>query len=321
MKKASLYYWPYVLHPVRALNAKSTSADREGFLIRTADGGVGCVHPWPELGDHTVRDEWRALSEGTPLILGKRALVCAEADGKGRRKGISLWRSDLPVPRSHATLPGELPDGELLSLHEAGFRCGKVKGNRDIPKLAEKLARWRRLLPEWRWRLDFNGVLTEQEWKAAWPVIREACGNRLDFCEDPVPWNPSFWESCEKEGMPLALDRFSEEEETSCRDAYRPNIRVWKPAVQAEDRLQAEQVVVTSYMDHPVGIAWAAREAARVKAEGRFYMNDCGLMTQALYSSTDFSEALGPLSPDFHAPAGTGLGFDDILNRLDWKRF
>lgn len=321
MKSTPLYYSPYVLHPVHELNAKSSSAGREGFLIRTAEGGVGCVQPWPELGDRTVRDEWMALSEGYPLSLGKRALACAEADGDGRQKGISLWRADQPVPRSHATLPGEIPDEELLSLHEAGFRCGKVKGNRDIPKLVEKLARWRRLLPEWRWRLDFNGVLTEQEWKAAVPVILEVCGDRLDFCEDPVPWNPSFWQSCEKEGIPLALDRFSEEEETCCRDAYRPKIRIWKPAVQSENRLRAEQVVVTSYMDHPVGIAWAAREAARVNAEDRFYVGDCGLMTHALYSPSAFSEFLGTLSPDFRAIPGTGLGFDDLLDRLNWKKF
>ena len=39
-----------------------------------------------------------------------------------------------------------------------------------------------------------------------------------------------------------------------------------------------------------------------------------------LFEPNAFTEALGPWMPEFHAPPGNGLGFDDLLGKLPWKR-
>jgi O-succinylbenzoate synthase len=101
---------------------------------------------------------------------------------------------------------------------------------------------------------------------------------------------------------------------------------VIKPAVD-EPFLLAEaavrhgqQVVLTSYMDHPLGQAFAAWEAARLGLQFPGLVGIGGLQTHHLFEPDAFSEALGPWSPDFKVPAGTGLGFDDALDALPWTR-
>lgn len=58
----SLYVWHYTLRSRQGLNAASAKTCHEGVLIRLEEGGVGCVHPWPELGDAALPDQLLALS-------------------------------------------------------------------------------------------------------------------------------------------------------------------------------------------------------------------------------------------------------------------
>ena len=89
----------------------------------------------------------------------------------------------------------------------------------------------------------------------------------------------------------------------------------------AEAALQHQQrVVVTSYMEHPVGQAFAAWEAARLGLQFPGLVGLCGLQTHHLFEPDEFSEMLGPWSPSFQVPAGYGLGFDDLLEALPWTR-
>jgi O-succinylbenzoate synthase len=77
-------------------------------------------------------------------------------------------------------------------------------------------------------------------------------------------------------------------------------------------------VVLTSYMDHPLGQAFAAWEAARLALQFPGLVGICGLQTHHLFEPDGFVELLGPWSPQFQAPPGTGLGFDDLLAALPW---
>jgi O-succinylbenzoate synthase len=90
-------------------------------------------------------------------------------------------------------------------------------------------------------------------------------------------------------------------------------VQVVKPAVQ--EMKSGPRVIVTSYMDHPLGQTFAAWEAARVKVK-----EICGLQTHGLFEANEFIEALGDLSPEFNIPKGTGLGFDDLLEALPWTK-
>jgi O-succinylbenzoate synthase len=72
-------------------------------------------------------------------------------------------------------------------------------------------------------------------------------------------------------------------------------------------------------MDHPLGQCFAAWWAARLACTTE-RVEHCGLQTHELFEPSEFSEALGPAGPSFRFPEGTGFGFDDLLEKLPWKR-
>lgn len=80
-------------------------------------------------------------------------------------------------------------------------------------------------------------------------------------------------------------------------------------------------LLVTSYMDHPIGQMWAAWWAARIAA-GDFAHIDfrgCGLLTHGHFAG---DAALGLVEQEgarLLPPSGMGLGFDDYLEGLAWK--
>lgn len=314
MRGEKLYIAFYELSPRGVLNARSCGRPRRGALLRTARGGVGCLHPWPELGDATLEEELSSLAGGRPLPLGRRTLDCAREDALAREAGISLFTACRPVPESHASLPAVLFEWEKEFWREAGFRCAKIKGGCDIPLLCGRLARLSAEFPQWSWRIDFNEVLTEREFIEAEGRLHAACGGRIEFYEDPFPYSPNAWKKWENKGVTLALDRAPEG-----TLAYEPPVRIIKPALQSGAGIAARHWAVTSYMDHPVGQSWAAFEASRLLAEKDGGALPCGLCTQHLYEPTAFSELLGAPAPVFRPAPGTGLGFDDLLETLDWR--
>ena len=94
-----------------------------------------------------------------------------------------------------------------------------------------------------------------------------------------------------------------------------------EPVLLAEAAAQrGQELVVTSYMDHPSGQAFAAWEAARLDRLYPGRVGVCGLRTDHLFEAHEFSETLGPWVPQFTPPAGTGLGFDEWLEEIPWRR-
>lgn len=310
-----LYFHLYELQPVTALNARSTSEKRQGVLLRSAEGGIACIQPWPELGDASLLCELQALKSQQPLALGKRTLDCLRADGLARQRGESLFSSGLVIPDSHATLPANPDEEELLSFHHAGFRTGKVKAPADSSLLIKMLSRWSGLLPEWSWRIDFNQTLVSDQFTLLAKTLNDCTKGRIDFFEDPVPYDEYLWGRWQQEGFVLAADRLPADPQTG---SPLP-LRVWKPALETRECRPAEKWIVTSYMDHPVGQAWAAYEAACLNDTGHEVLL-CGLVTQHLYRKTAFSELMGGPSPVFPRLSGTGLGFDDLIELVPWKK-
>ena len=99
-----MFYHEYSLTACGPLNARAAEVCRKGALIKTDEGGYGCIQPWPELGDATLQEELDALRKGRPLPLGVRAAECARTDGEARARGVSLF-DGLHIPERHATLP------------------------------------------------------------------------------------------------------------------------------------------------------------------------------------------------------------------------
>lgn len=169
-----------------------------------------------------------------------------------------------------------------------GFDTVKLKRVMDVPAHV-------------RIRIDFNARLSAEEFlRVAETLPRE----RIDFIEDPCPYDENLWrELGARTGLRLALDRFT----------GHADVLVHKPALQTEWPVH-QDVVVTSYMDHAIGQMYAAYVAATHRVNAR-----CGLMTHVLYEPDAFFERVGRDGARLLPPRGTGLGFDDLLERLPWK--
>ncbi len=287
----SIYYWRYTLRSREGLNRRSGRRKHHGALIRTDAGGVGCLHPWPELGDRPIDDQLGLLARGARSPLIDAALRCAALDGAARAAHRSLFEG-LTIPPSHQTLmAGGAPD--------PGFDLIKVKGG-ELPARA----------PHQRIRVDFNGTLdrpTFERWAAALPDPAS-----IDFVEDPFPYDRDEWLACqESTGLALAVDRAGFAEKR-----YWPGTVVIKPAIESVPDPAGRRLVITSYMDHPVGQIFAAFEAARLAAgEGGTH----GLLTHSLFDPNPFSEQLCQTGNRILPPAGTGLGFDALLEGIPWQ--
>ena len=299
------------------MNAKSVRLEHQGALIRV-HGGYGCLHPWPELGDGTLDQQLELLAsgEGSPLI--RAAMTCAQADGQARREGRSLF-DGLTIPQSHATLP--MDELAFEAAVAAGFDRVKVKMGRNLIQESEFVRHMTEVYPDLRWRLDFNNTQPIFEVAKLVDSWEESLLQKIDFLEDAYVVGDTIEPLSHLRSIPHAVDR---------NVAHPPaDFPFWvlKPAVNdmpitlAAASSQQKRVVITSYMDHPLGQSFAAWQAALATEQFPELIGVCGLITHGLFEQDAFTEALGEPSPNFNAAEGSGLGFDDLLENLPWKKW
>ena len=306
----------YRLKACAPLNAISRRREFEGVLIQI-DGGFGCIHPWPELGDPPLEKCLADLAGGRRWPIVRRAIRCAEYDRVARRFDHSLFE-EMEIPESHATL-AKCDAAGVQAAEEAGFQTIKVKFGRDLTAEAKFLDAMTAEHPALHWRLDFNEVLSLDEAENFLSGLSEKTRAAIDFVEDPCPYSDTAWATLHrKTGVNLAVDREAAPHSTAAQ------VMVIKPAVDEPfllgeaAQLNRQRVILTGYMDHPVGQTFAAWEAARLELQLPGLVGLCGLQTHHLFEPDAFSEMLGPWSPVFQAPEGKGLGFDDLLDELPW---
>ena len=78
------------------------------------------------------------------------------------------------------------------------------------------------------------------------------------------------------------------------------------------------KVVVTSSLDHPVGVAHACNVASDLKKNYPNMVLDCGLLSLRAYKPSEFFGRILTTGPYFSGVNGTGVGFDDLLQRIEW---
>ena len=311
-----VYAWRYVLTSRARLNAVSGRREFEGALLRIGDG-YGCLHPWPELGDPGLEELLEEFRKGRLVSrLARQAAEMASIDGRWRQKAESMFDEVAEwIPASHATLP-ECTRESVEEAVEDGFEVVKVKGAREFKVLVKRMEEISRHWPEVRWRIDFNEVLTKGEAIEFAHGMPQRLRARVDFLEDPCPWQRDDWTEIKRvTGLGLARDR-SADGGDACTEFL-----VMKPARHAFTSVSGggQRLVVTSNMDHPLGQCFAAWWAGGLASRG-LRVETCGLQTHELFEPTDFSARLGKARPRFRVPGGTGLGFDDLLEKLPWKR-
>lgn len=270
----------YELVPRRRLSGVAREGPRHGALLRV-DDGFADVHPWPELGDLPLDEQLALLARGETTPVTRASLRLAALDGDARRRGVSLF-AGLTIPLSH--WPGADPP--------PAFDTVKIK---DVARVPEHV----------RLRIDFNATLDADAFiELAKTLPRE----RVDFVEDPVPYDEAVWRSLRAEtGLRLAVDRGGAFEAA--------DVVVHKPALQVDWPQTEKEIVVTSYMDHPVGQFGAAYVAATHDVSAR-----CGLFTHVLYEPDAFLERIEADGARLLPPRGTGIGFDDLLEALPWRK-
>jgi o-succinylbenzoate synthase len=282
-----IWFHRYELVPRRALSALAGRRPRQGALLRV-DDGFADLHPWPELGDRPLDEQLAMLAQGKTTSLTRASLRLAGLDGAARARGVSLFEG-LTIPESH--WPGNDPP--------VGFDTIKIKGLMPIP-------------PDLRVRIDFNAVLTPQEFLRIAPSLPH---ERIDFIEDPCPFEPGVWRDLRaRSGLRLAYDVPPSGVEIA-QESDALDVLVHKPARNERFPVSAKDVVVTSAMDHPVGQFGAAYVAATQHVEPR-----CGLMTHVLYEPNAFIGATRVEGARLLPPEGTGIGFDDLLEKLSWTK-
>ncbi len=290
----------------------------DGFLIKLQSqdfaAGYADCRPWPVFNDASVEQHIQLLQNRKLNALLKRSVFFAHVDGVARAERRSLWPKHVRL-RSHFTLLDVAhlsSDDVLQKIREQGFRTLKLKVGRDFTKeiplclrLAEK--NWFRL------RLDFNGVNAE-------PFLKKMSSlflSQIDLIEDPGVFNETQWLMLEtKYGIKTALDQAMGADTKSAREAKSRFAKIIKPA--RENHFARAQDVITNSLDHPVGQAFAALQAQYSVQRLGQQTRDYGLQSAHLFEANSYFSQMSTDTAYFQAIPGTGIGFDDLLEREPW---
>lgn len=328
----------YTLHSRGSLNAVSRRREFPGALIRVNDG-VGCLHPWPEFGDAPIDEQLKLLRGGGVSQVIERALRMATVDGEARRSGVSLF-AGLEIPPSHYSWDRNQPTApQMQRVIREGWRAIKMKGSPGIEEVLRSVedrsagfspppSNARRTEADTPlWRVDFNACLTEERFRRFLLRMPLRVRERLDFIEDPFPYTAEAWGLARRElRVRLACDKGLARTAgavagTPAFDVavMKPGRREWRGSVTA---LPSDVgVVMTSAMDHAVGQSFAAYEAGLAWRELGNRMDLCGLCTEHLFEKDAFFERMNSHGGRLDADSGgTGLGFDEVLAKLPWRR-
>ncbi|HYM61887.1 MAG TPA: hypothetical protein VEZ11_13455 [Thermoanaerobaculia bacterium] len=312
----------YELRPRVSLGARAGLGARRGALLRI-DDGFADLHPWPELGDAPLDDQLARLARGQTTPLTRASLRLAAIDGTARREGRSLFQ-DSAIPASHFLITEVSGSFDAATVAARGFDTVKVKMGRNLAAERAWLDCQAPVLRDFglKVRIDFNGVPDATEIETFLAALSDVARGRIDFIEDPCRYDGEVWHALSSRfGCRLALDRG---DPATSSDGVA--VVVVKPAFQDDQeviRLASERgqmVVITSYMDHPIGQLGAAFCAARAAAEHPNIIGRCGLLTHALFEPDAFLEQMYANGPHLLPPGGTGLGFDGLLDQLPWKQ-
>lgn len=295
-------YSPYEL--------KGTRFQRQGALLQVEfdHGLVGYAdcHPWEELGDLSLKQQIKMLLNGQTTSLTYQSLYFAAIDAEARSQKKNLLE-DLEIPLNHYLLPNAQDFTSVDKAFAEGFSFFKVKANDDDFLSVKGLLRYLKK-HQGKLRIDFNNKLSFEQFQRWIPTLDEY-SSILDFVEDPFVYEGSQWKTIKKNHqIGLAADF----------NPYYKNaahVYILKPAVQTH-HVKCDRIVVTSYLDHPLGQCCAAYIAGKLSLS-----EHCGLLSHRIYESNPYSQCLSQKGPQFTPTLGTGFGFDDLLKGQTWKNF
>lgn len=289
------------------LKLADSGETREGFLLKLQtsefEAGYSDCFPWQSFGDPSVSQlvEWIQPGKSSPLL--QRSLYFAKLDGIARAEKKKLLSTQIIKNHYLVTNLMSLNSKKVEDLLGKGFISFKIKVGEN-PE--EETKQFRSCFEEYfdkvSFRLDFNCRFTSK-----YSELISLCKN-LEFVEDPTE-TAEEWEGFRKDfRFPVALDQ-------ALKNKYF-DLQVIKPAKQGEQDYLTKDIVFTSYMDHPVGQAFALYQAQQFGPQKRDY----GLMSHHIYDSHLFSNHLANEKNTFSVLGDYGIGFDDLWSQVEWQK-
>jgi O-succinylbenzoate synthase len=322
------WFYRYELEPMSAVGSMSNAANRPGALLKVEwpnrKIGYADLFPWPELGDVDLDTQLIALKQGRLTKLVEQSIWLAKKDAVARSTGKNIFAGAAKV-KNHYLLGdiNKFNDNTLSNLKSAGFTTVKIKVGRNIEEEARfisKLVKQNALLV----RLDFNAKVDLETYRKFMSYLDLTDRAKIEFVEDPVPWDLEAWKEAASFTQ-LAMDQ--EFEKVNWKEMpERPPFKVLviKPArrdVEKDLELIEKynlKAVVTSSIDHPVGVAHACNIASEIKKTFPSVLLDCGCLSLRVYKPSEFFIRVQTTGPFFSGVNGTGIGFDDLLQRVEW---
>ena len=323
-------YFRYFLTPVSSIGAIANANPRKGALLKIewTNGLVGYsdCFPWTELGDLDLDGQLKGLQQGRITSVMEQSIWLARRDAEQRGNAKGAF-SGLPKIKNHYLVQDYLkfPNEEIDNLRKIGYTTIKFKFGRDI----EAEAKWlEAFLKKYSFsvRLDFNSKLNYAKFVKFCEVLSPASKSKIEFVEDPFPWNYEDWLMAAN-FLPLALDHEfdSFKRDPIERDSAPFKIVIVKPARQNLDKVMEVvnrfglKFVVTNCLEHVIGQLQALALASDLKKKYPNQMLDPGCLSLNVYEKYEFLDLIPNKGPIYEPRTEGGIGFDEVLKRQRWK--
>lgn len=277
---------PYELSPVKI--SEDVKYSNKGILLKFENDKYSLYHPIKELGDPSIDN----FIEG----IAKRDVLFE----KVKNAAVSLV-DFAPYESSVVATYYSSPSFEFLfdnaqSIKSMGFKSIKLKVS-SLLEIKKNMSSF--LEQPFEYIFDFNGRESLQNLSEASEQMKSFLQDRALYLEDPCI------EAVSVSFVKVAAD--------FCDYKGVEDLKVIKPTGFAHtiDAFKSENIVVTSYLDHPFGQLISALWAAKNNVQ-----NDCGLFSHTYYEKNEYSRL-------FKEKAGLELSvakdFFKLLEKEEWS--
>jgi O-succinylbenzoate synthase len=322
-------YSKYELMPIQRVGAVAAIKARSGALLRftwpNGYTGHADLFPWPELGDPPLDEHLMGFMKGQITALMEQSIWLAKRDAGWRATGVNPYKQGARAKNYHLITDFEaVEDLEINRAKTAGFTSFKIKLGRDVDAEAKWLDKFIKKFGVLV-RLDFNAKLSIDRLERFLSHLDVGPKARIEYVEDPFPWNAEEWTDASKL-VPLAADSVLSQVPRESDQPPPFKFVIVKPArfdvdkaVHFVDRYGLK-MAVTHSLDHPVGQMHAVILAAELKKKYPNRLVDCGCNPAKIYELNAFNSLIEVKGPFIEGVSGLGIGFDGLLKDLTWVK-
>ncbi|MGH1469183.1 MAG: hypothetical protein ACRBBP_09930 [Bdellovibrionales bacterium] len=283
-----IWYSQYKLIPKNI--SKNIKYSNEGVLLKFENEKYSLYHPIESLGDPSLKDFVKSLSEQTPLLDKiKKASV-------GLKDFEALMDKQVKCYYSAPNL-SDLIENKDKIINE-GFESVKFKVS-SVGELEEMVEDLKNL--PLTYVFDFNGRGEKKDFIECSEKVKDFLKEKVLYVEDPL-----------KEFVSLPYMRVASDFEDYGGEQ---DFTILKPTAFAHEQqsCSSRKSVVTSYLDHPLGQIMSTKWALDNGVE-----NSCGLLSHTYYQANPYSEKILSKGPFLELKSAQGLF--ELLEQELWQQ-